>query len=530
MNHVDLSGRSEIKVLFLRPPRHYWPILNESDNFLLPLGYPSLAAYVREHIPEANIEILDCCPRKIGWESLRREVQNRQPDVVCIGEKVCYAHEGFRAFRMVKEILPDCVTITGGHFTSHLPRWSMEHCDAIDYSLRYEGEVPLVKLLDHLLGRLVVDDVPNLVCRKNGNGSFLETEIGPNIENLDDLPVPAYDLANLSSYAPFGLLWPRATTIQRSRGCVDTCRFCSWIAVEAKHQRQADGTVVHRPNYRSKSVERMVYETELLYEKYGVRYLFWVDATWNVDADWLDAYCEEIIRRKYKLGWWAFTRLDQMLLQEKQGVWEKMVRAGLRHVLVGAERPAQGDDGLGWLNKHGYGYSVAKEAFGIMRDKYPEVFRQGTFITGIRSDTAESIQNLLHFAHEIDVDFAAFHPITPFPGTPLYDEAVREGWIEDTDFANYDMFCPIMPTEHLSRDEVAHWTTWCQQNFVAKRPLRYFSRMFSRHPIRRRLHWWFFLTIGRVLGVQALQHMQGNQVFEGFAGVNKLWKPKWYDT
>ena len=526
MNHADLSGKDRVKILFIRPPRHYWPILNESDNFLLPLGYPSLAAWVRREVPEADIEILDCCPMKIGWQSLRREVQMRNPDIVCVGEKVCYIHEAFRVMRLVKEVLPECVTITGGHLASHLPRWCLDQCSAIDYVIRYEGEVPLSSLVEHLVGRKKLCDVPNLVCTVDGE--HYETVIGPNIEDLDELPVPAYDLANIQMYAPFGLLWPRAATIQRSRGCVDTCRFCSWIAVEAKHTRQPDGTVVHRPNYRSKSVERMIHETEILYEKYGIRYLFWVDATWNVDNDWLAEYCEEIIRRKYNLGWWAFTRLDQMLHQEKHGVWELMVKAGLRHVLVGAERPA--NDSLGWLNKHGYGYNVAKEAFGIMKTKYPEVFRQGTFITGIRSDTAESIRNLLTYAHEIDVDFAAFHPMTPFPGTPLYDEAVRNGWIEETDFAKYDMFCPVMPTEHLSRDEVAHWTTWCQQNFVAKRPLRYFSRMFSRQPIRRRLHWWFFLTIGRVMGSQAMNHIKGDDVFEGFAGVNKLWKPAWYDA
>ncbi|MFT5429812.1 MAG: anaerobic magnesium-protoporphyrin IX monomethyl ester cyclase [Myxococcota bacterium] len=525
MNHTDLTGRGRIKVLFVRPPRHYWPILNESDNFLLPLGYPSLAAYLRREVPEAECEILDCCPLKIGWQSLRRELEIRKPDIVCVGEKVCYIHEAFRLFRMVKEVLPNAVTITGGHFSSHLPHHTFERCPSVDYVLRYEGEVPLARLVDSLLGRGDLDDVPNLVYRTEGR--IVETVIGPNIENLDDLPVPAYDLANLDAYAPFGLLWPRATTIQRSRGCVDTCKFCSWIAVEAKHKKMADGSVVHRPNYRSKSVERMLHETEILYEKYGVRYLFWVDATWNVDADWLAEYCDGILTRGYKLGWWAFTRLDQVLHQEKVGVFKDIVRAGLRHVLVGVERPAA--DSLGWLNKHGYGYGVAKEAFALMRDKYPQVFRQGTFITGIRNDTEESIKNLLTYAHEVDVDFAAFHPMTPFPGTPLYDEAVRGGWIEETDFAKYDMFCPVMPTETLSRAEVAHWTTWCQQNFVAKRPLRYFSRMFSNQPIRRRLHWWFFLTIGRVFANQAMNHMRGEQVFEGFAGVNKLWKPRWYD-
>ena len=49
-----LLGKDRIHVLFIRPPRHFWPIINESDNFLLPLGYPTLAAYLREHLPGAS--------------------------------------------------------------------------------------------------------------------------------------------------------------------------------------------------------------------------------------------------------------------------------------------------------------------------------------------------------------------------------------------------------------------------------------------------------------------------------------------
>jgi anaerobic magnesium-protoporphyrin IX monomethyl ester cyclase len=196
-------------------------------------------------------------------------------------------------------------------------------------------------------------------------------------------------------------------------------------------------------------------------------------------------------------------------------------------VLVGLERCESND--LMWLNKNRYSEELAIKAFHILRDHYPQVFRQATILTGIRSDTAESIQRLLKFAHDCDLDFAAFHVCTPFPGTPLHREATEKGWIEDTDFSNYDMFYPTMPTEHLSREEVAYWNIWCQKNFVAKKPLRYLSRMFSPHVIRRRLHWWFFMSIGRVLMTQLWNAAIGKERFEGFAGVNKLWKPSWYE-
>ena len=60
-----------LKLLFLRPPRHYWPILNEGDNFLLPLAYPTLAGYIRKFLPEIEIKILDCCAYQMGWKSLQ---------------------------------------------------------------------------------------------------------------------------------------------------------------------------------------------------------------------------------------------------------------------------------------------------------------------------------------------------------------------------------------------------------------------------------------------------------------------------
>lgn len=520
-----LRGLDRIKVLFIRPPHHYWPILNQSDNFLLPLAYPVLSAWLRERLDFVDIEILDCCVEKVGYKSLLWQIRRRRPDVVAIGEKVVYAHDAMRAFEVAKRADPDIVTVAGGQFFTHKPEWSLRECPAIDYVIRYEAEIALERFLRKAREGTRSQDVESL-CWLDPDGRFRTSALAPVVEDLDTLPLPAFDLVRLTDYSPFGMLWPRAATIQRSRGCADTCEFCSWIAMENRHIDGPDGTIVHKPLFRSKSVGRVLAEVDVLYQQ-GVRYLFWVDATWNVDDDWLREFCSEIIRRKYDLGWWAFTRYDHLPRQHENGTLELMVRAGLRHVLVGVERV---DDGFGWLNKHGYDKSGAVQAFHILRDHYPEVFRQGTFLTGIRSDTGESIRALLAHAHACDLDFAAFHPITPYPGTPLYERARQEGWLEETDFANYDMFCPVMSTEHLTRDEVAHWTTWCQKNFVTKRPLRYFSRMFSRHPVRRRLHIWFFLAIGRVMGMQAYDTLRGRGRFEGFSGVNRLWTPRWYES
>lgn len=520
----SLPNNRPIKIAYIRPPRHFWPIINESDNFLLPLGYPALAGYLREHMQNIEQVILDCCVVKMGYASLRRWLEDNKPDVVAIGELTMYGHEGFRAFKMAREVNPDVVNIAGGYLYSALPDWTLEQCPSIDFVVRNEGEETLRELVETLRSGGDLSKVRGMNFRDGGRSVMNPTR--PLIRNMDDLPIPAYDLSHLELYSPFGKLWPKAITVQRSRGCNFSCPYCSWWVQEGEEVIEGNHRMP-RAAYRTKSVARMVKETELLYEKFGIRYLFWVDGTWNLDNDWLDEYCSELIKRKYDLGWWAFVRADLLVQQEKAGILEKMVRAGLRHVLVGIER-ANNED-LKYIDKVGYDRDITKEAFAILRTKYPEVFRQGTMLTGLWEDDKDSIRGLLKYAHEIDVDFPAFHPIMPFPGTVLYEQSVAAGRIEETDFSKFDMMVPVMPTKHMTREEVSEETTWCYSNFVAKKPLRFFSRLFSPHKIRRRLHWWFLYAIGRTLFVDLIKAIKGEKKFSGFASTSQMWRPKYYE-
>ena len=520
----DFPTDRPVKVAFIRPPRHFWPIINESDNFLLPLGYPCLASYLREKMEGVQVEILDCCVLRIGYASLEKWFEDNHPDVVAIGELTMYGKEGFRAFDLARKVLPDVVNIAGGQLYSALPEWTLDQCPSIDFVIRNEGEETLRDLLETL--RSGGDPAGVLGIDFKSGERHVQTGPRPLIQDLDSMPMPAYDIAHLDRYSPFGNLWPRAATVQRSRGCHYECPYCSWWVHEGEH-RLEDGELVPHKAYRTKSAQRMIAETELLYEKHGVRYLFWVDGTWNLDSHWLDEYCSELIRRRYELGWWAFVRADLLIRQDREGTLEKMVQAGLRHVLVGIERG--NDDGLQSIQKTGYTRDSTKEAFNILRKKYPQVFRQGTILTGLWEDDGDSIRSQLTYAHEINVDFPAFHPLMPFPGTPLFEEAKKLGRIEEWDFSNYDMKYPVMPTEHLTRAEVARHTTWCYSNFVSKKPLRFFSRLLSPHRIRRRLHWWFLFAIVRTLVVDLWKSIKGEKHFEGFAATNQMWKPDYYD-
>ncbi|MDD2927828.1 MAG: hypothetical protein PHE30_03150, partial [Candidatus Omnitrophica bacterium] len=81
------------KVILIRPPRYMWPFINESDNFLLPLGLPCIAAAIRMAFPRIEVKIIDCPPLKTGWKSLKENLERERPDIVGAGEEALYQHE-----------------------------------------------------------------------------------------------------------------------------------------------------------------------------------------------------------------------------------------------------------------------------------------------------------------------------------------------------------------------------------------------------------------------------------------------------
>ena len=100
--------------LFVRPPRPLWPLNSPSSAFWPPLAFASMAAMLRERLPDLWVEILDAPALEMGWRTLTAEMQRRRPAFVGIGEEAVSCVEGLRLARLAK----DCgaKVIAGGCF------------------------------------------------------------------------------------------------------------------------------------------------------------------------------------------------------------------------------------------------------------------------------------------------------------------------------------------------------------------------------------------------------------------------------
>lgn len=509
-----------MRVLLVQPPRKYWPFTSEGDNFLLQQALPTLAAPMRD--AGLDVRVIDCMPEHVGWRSLADEVKRLDPDVIACGENhALYASEALRFFRMCKEVSPRSKTLAGGgHFTNLAQRYSREPSD-IDAICVGEGEQTIVDVCTAWATGRDLATVDGLAFHDGQQP--VRTRPRALVHDLDALPMPAYDLLPMHLYGKSRYLFsPGGTTIHHSRGCVSKCSFCAWWTVMADRKYDEAGNAVLSPRWRSKSVPRVIAEIEELYYRYGKRSYVWVDESWNIDPRFNDAFADAVIRSGMKLQWFAFMRADCIVRDEKKGILEKLVRAGLAHILVGVERAE--DDTLSSLDKRFYAGGVAREAIEIFRRRYPEVFVQATFIVGVKEENHESLRKQVAMAKEIDVDFPAFHPITPVPGTPIFDEAMREGLITEEDFDNFDWLSPVLDSQYLDKDEIAQALYDMNKQFVNRRWLA--RGLLSKVPYKRDMYTWFL----KVSASMAWENLKARVNPLDVKNYHGLVTPRWYDS
>ncbi len=498
--------------------------MNEQDNFLMPQALPALAAVLRQD--GHDVRVIDCMPEKMGWRRLEQEIRDFDPAVVAAGENhATYASEVIRLVRTVKEIDSSVITVLGGgHFTNVDELYLRQH--PIDLIVRGEGEITMQQIARTLEDGTLADarQVDGIAWWDGRQVQY--TAPRALVEDLDDLPIPAYDLMPMDKYGKAKYLFSNGgTTIHHSRGCPARCSFCVWWTQDAVRKVTTDEhgcrQEVLAPKWRTKSVDRMMAEIELLYEKYDKKCLIFTDPTFNVDPNWCSDFADALMARGYDdLTYMAFVRADFILRDHENGVLRKLVDSGLSHTCIGVERIE--DDALGEWRKKFYSNDRTQKTFRILRDEYPKIFRQATFIVGDRKETPESMRRQLEFARTLKPDYPAFHPLTPFPGTAVYDEAVEKGWLEITDFDYFDLATPVMRSESMSREQIETEIYRLNRSFVSIPWL--LKGLFSRSKYRRNMYiWWLRISLKIFLSSLA----KGLNPFRG-TRYTRLVEPDWY--
>ncbi len=459
------------KVLFVEPPKDYWFVMGE--YLPPPYGILQLAGYLEKEVKSVDIEVVDCQAMGLDWNGLEKRIESFNPDIVASsGFATCNAYVTARTLETAKKIKPDILTLTGGQHFTVTAQESLEAYPEIDVIVRGEGEqtlAELVKAVERAPKKPVLSKIEGLSFRHEQ--AIRHNPNRPLMKDLNALPFPGYHFVKdyvhkynfkmMSGCKGYGF-------VEASRGCPHRCIFCS----QWKHWQGV---------WRHKSIKRVADEIEYLYNDYGIRLMWLTDDNFGFGKR-MDELCNQLTARRFSDDLIIFmqARCDDVV--NNKDLLPKMYKAGINFLLLGVESNSKFT-----LNSFRKGTSPEDNRKAVRLLKENGIFSQVTCIIGERKDTAETIRELREFVSFLDPDLAIFMVLTPYPGTDLFEEAKRKGWIEDWNWANYDMVHAIMPTETLTREELQHELYRCYRSYFVSWP-KLLQRIFSKNEIKRRTY------------------------------------------
>lgn len=388
----------------------------------LGLGY--LASVARE--AGFGVEILDCNAQDIDHDTLVSYLKRKKPEIVGITATTPSVMDGYRVASAAKEL--GSTVLMGGVHPSSLPVDTLNECPAIDVVVIGEGELTFRELLDRYDAGAPLDDVRGIAYREGGGVRL--TEPRGFVKDIDELPMPAYDLMPIASYRKK----ERFGVIMTSRGCPFGCTFCS-------------SSVQFGRRWRGHSPERVLDELKILHDEHGVREVEVLDDTFTLNKKRAQEICA-LLSSEMDISWACSSRVDTI---DKRTL-ASMRRAGVHTVFYGIE---SGSDES--LKKIGKGITTAKAVAAVRATHTEGISPLGSFMIGFPFEHVEDIKKTLEFSRHVGVEYAQFSIATPYPGSSLWAQAVSDGMLLTRNWRRYTALEPVMRLVHVELAELKRW-------------------------------------------------------------------------
>jgi radical SAM superfamily enzyme YgiQ (UPF0313 family) len=373
-------------------------------------------AYIAAVLEKNNVDvkIVDDFAIRAGHDEILERVKDKRPDVVGITCLTPAAPNAHIIAKKIKQHDPGIVVVLGNLHASIFAE-SMLNEEVADIVVHGEGEYTMLEIVKAIEAHENLDGINGISFLKNGK--VTHTPRRPFIENLDELPYPAWHLFPLEKYRliPYEAIEEPVLPIISSRGCPYRCTFCSL------------GYMGNR--FRKRSPENIADEIEYILRRFGVKQVIFISEVFPADKKYGVEFCDEMISRglNKKIVWNTNTRVD---LVDRE-LLQKMKEAGCRRITYGFESGVQM-----LLDSMKKRFTLEDSRRAMKYTKEAGIESRGSFMLGFLGETSETAQQTINFAKELDVDFANFALTTPYPGTELYETLLREGRL-NTDWRKF---------------------------------------------------------------------------------------------
>lgn len=434
-----------MKILLINPnTSDLYGKWQDTSGIWPPLGIAYPAAMLRK-IGNHDVKIIDANAENLDFDTILKRVTEFKPGLVGISSVTTLITASLHLANLIKKELDVPIVFGGTHVTAASVDTMKNDC--VDFVMRGEAEHTIVELVDALEKGITFENIKGLTYRKDGK--VYENPSREFIENLDEIPWPAYDLLPMDkyktrSYTDNGRNW---FSIAGTRGCASLCNFCS---APIQLGRKA----------RFRSPKDVVDEMEYLRDNYGVGNFTFVDSTMTVSKRRTMELAQMMIDRNLNVEWQCETRVTSA----DEEMFALMYKAGCKHVAFGIE---SGDERVLKIIKKGITIDLCFKA--VKAAKKVGMITLSSWIFGHTGETKESAMNTIKLAVKLNTDIAFFFIMVPFPGTEVYDKVEEFGGEKVDDWSQYSIGynkkLPCIESPELTREDLENFVSMAHRKF-----------------------------------------------------------------
>lgn len=429
---VPSRPRPPRTLVLCEPPYVFWDRsldrLREGEESIPGMGVLVLAAVARTR--GYQIHLVDAKQTGTSVDDACRAVLALRPDYLGLSATTISVCNAARIAAQVKAQSPGVVTIVGGPHVSAIPERTLEAFSAFDYGIVGEGEVSLFELLDCLEHGRPVDRVAGVVYREGGRPRA--NPRAPYIDDLDGLPMPAWDLLPdfPHRFRPSILSHPQTpvASVITSRGCPFSCAFCD---------RSTSGR-----RGRMHSVDGVVRLCRHLVGL-GAKHILFLDDLFTVRKQRVVDLCQALLDEGLRFTWSCNSHPNLLDF----GTMQLMRRAGCWQIAYGIE---SGSQRILDVVKREVRIPRMRETLRMTRAA--GIRAKGYVMIGHPTEGLDSLAETADFLRVVELDVCQITKFTPYPGTPAYP-TIREHGAFDEDWERMNamnfVFVPHGLTEDL---------------------------------------------------------------------------------
>ncbi len=400
------------KILAVRPGKRFIRM-----GFAPPLGLLSLIAVLRRKFPDVfEYKLVEQALYDLSTQDIESIIKEYRPDLVLMSCMSVEGNELRELCAISKRLFPETPVWIGGPHASIFYDWELESGN-VDAVCIGEGEATVVEMTERWLAGRPLDDVSGLALKKDGR--VFTTGARIQIEDLDSLPFPAWDLIDFRKYGQepcmngfcHSIPW---TILFTTRACPYQCIYCHCLFGK---------------KVRKRSVESVMAELELLTGRYGIKEIHIVDDIFNLDLPRAKEICDQIVKRgiKIKIAFPNGLRGDRM----DRELIRKLKAAGCYSITYAIETASPR---MQKMIKKNLDLDKAKEV--IAWTDSEGIITQGFFMLGFPGETVEEMRETIRFAMDSRLMRAWFFTVVVYPRTELFELA--KSLYPEFDFKGYD--------------------------------------------------------------------------------------------